>query len=76
MPAQLLAMLLAHGPELLGDTLTVFNALAHGPGGLEKIGAVLRSIEQLGGHASAALQDAQAARAGTGDGSGDADAAA
>lgn len=46
---------LMHGSELFADAEGVFNAVAHGEGGLDKVKATLEALTHLMGHANAAV---------------------
>ncbi len=56
--ASLLINLLQFGPALLGDAEAVFNDVAHGPGGEQKIGNVVASLAHLANNAAGAAQAA------------------
>lgn len=56
--AGIVLALLAHGPEFLADAEGMFNAIAHGPGGMSKISNVLKALEHLAGIGNAVFSDA------------------
>lgn len=52
--ANLLIPFLTTGPQVLSDAEDVFNGIAHGEGGAQKIATVMQSLAHLFTHASAA----------------------
>lgn len=49
---QLLTELLALGPELFADVDNVFNSIAHGEGGAQKVAKATAALTTLTQHAS------------------------
>lgn len=53
--AALIFSLLAESPELFADAETLITSVAHGEGGLAKVGAVMQNLSALAGHVATAV---------------------